>query len=331
MFLSCSFFDKLRVFLDEFDVEHVLYSSVFFPFVHKLHQQCYTFIYMEDFPISSHNPFDLFPALTEIPQPPKQLFMRGSLPDPTRKFIVVVGSRNCTSYGRHVCKTLIEGLRDYPVAIVSGLAIGMDGCAHEAALEYALPTIAFPGSGLGEKVLYPAQHRELAQRILETGGAIVSEYKPDMRANTWTFPQRNRLMAGIADMIITVEAEEKSGTLVTARLGTEYNRIVGAVPGNITSPNSAGTNFLIKLGAIPITSPDDILRELGFEQSSRQINDTLVNNEERRVLDCLRGPTSRDTIISATGCDIATLNRILMTLEIKGLIRENLGLIERVA
>jgi len=285
---------------------------------------------IKDFPIKEIDPEVLFPSLSEIPQKPKTLFIRGKIPDLTRKLVVVVGSRNCTSYGKHVCKTLIEGLRDYPITIVSGLAIGMDACAHEAALEYGLPTIAFPGSGIGEKVLYPAQHRELAGRILEAGGTLIAEYPPDTKANTWTFPQRNRLTAGIADMVVTIEAEEKSGTLITARLATEYNRIVGAVPGNITSPNSAGTNFLIKLGAVPILTSEDILKELGLATTPRTIDDTLVNDEERKVLEVLNGPTSRDSIIDSLSMDISVLNRILMTLEIKGLIRENLGNIERV-
>ena len=138
-------------------------------------------------------------------------------------------------------------------------------------------------------------------------------------------------MAGACDMIITIEAEEKSGTLITARLGTEYNKIVGAVPGNITSPNSAGTNFLIKLGAVPITSADDIIQELGFTPIASPLAQIEVNDDERKILDALTEPRSRDTLIELLGYDIATLNQILMTLEIKGLIREILGHIEKVA
>lgn len=286
---------------------------------------------MDEYPTSTHSPAALFPALGEIPQPPKRLFLRGALPDPSRKLVVVVGSRNCTSYGRAVCTTLIEALRFYPVTIVSGLAIGIDACAHTAALECGLPTIAFPGSGISDDAIYPAQHRELARRILENGGALVSEYAAKVAGAPWIFPKRNRLMAGACDMIITIEAEEKSGTLITARLGTEYNKIVGAVPGNITSPNSAGTNFLIKLGAVPITSVDDIIQELGFTPIANPLAQIEVNDDERKVLDALTEPRSRDVLIDLLGYDIATLNQILMTLEIKGLIREILGHIEKVA
>lgn len=286
---------------------------------------------MDEYPIESRIPTDLFPALAEIPQPPKQLFVRGALPDRSRKLIVVVGSRNCTSYGRHVCTTLIEALRLYPVTIVSGLAIGIDACAHLAALEFGIPTIAFPGSGIDDNAIYPAQHRELARQILQNGGALVSEYATKINGMPWMFPKRNRLMAGVADMIITIEAEEKSGTLVTARLGTEYNKIVGAVPGNITSPNSTGTNFLIRLGAVPITCADDIIQELGFTPIANPLAHVEVSNDERKLLDVLTEPASRDTLIDLLGYDIATLNQILMTLEIKGLIREILGHIEKVA
>lgn len=221
---------------------------------------------MEPFPIEVIDIDKYFPDLKELPQPPTLLYGRGSLERIKDTILItVVGSRNHTPYGKEVCELLIKGLAGYPVTIVSGLAIGIDTIAHEAALAAGLPTIAFPGSGLNWDALYPKQNRALAEHILQSGGMLLSEFPPDLNGAPWTFPARNRLEAGIASITIVIEAAEKSGTLITARLATEYNRIVGAVPGPITAPTSAGANWLLQLGAVPITSSIDILRELNFD------------------------------------------------------------------
>lgn len=287
-----------------------------------------------EFPLQQVDPLVVFPQLAELPQPPKKLFVRGDIGAVAdKKLIAVVGSRKCTSYGKAACRSLIEGLRGYPVVIVSGLALGIDSVAHEAALDAGITTLSFPGSGLDWNVIYPAQHKGLAENILRAGGALVSEYKPDQRGALWTFPQRNRLMAGIADLTIVVEAEAKSGTLITARLATEYNKIVGALPGPVTSPSSYGTNWLLKLGAVPITESADILRELGLNADIRTTLGELdiLNADEERVLAALSEPKSRDRIIAELGLLPADANVIFSTLEIKGAIRETLGMIERIA
>ena len=137
-----------------------------------------------------------FPELLrEITDPPKKLFIKGELPSEEMKFLCVVGSRKYSPYGKEVCRTLIEGLKGYDVVIVSGLALGIDAIAHEAALEVGLTTIAVPGSGLGDKVLHPSTNRNLAKRILDAGGALVSEFEEDFKATYYSFPQRNRIMA----------------------------------------------------------------------------------------------------------------------------------------
>lgn len=287
---------------------------------------------MESFPITEIHPTDAFPALAEIPQPPKRLFVRGSL---TRsegtKFLTVVGSRNHTSYGKSICHSLIAGLAGYPITIVSGLALGIDAAAHQAALDAGLPTIAFPGSGLGWKTLYPAQHRGLAESILAAGGALISEYPEDTRGAPWTFPARNRLEAGISDMTLIIEAEEKSGTLITARLATEYNKIVGAIPGPITSTSSKGANWLLRMGAVPVTSSADILEELGLaERETTNVSEyLLLNADEERVLSILNEPKTKEAIMTELGLDPVAANIIFSTLEIKGAIRESLGYVER--
>jgi DNA processing protein len=192
-------------------------------------------------------PEDFPSALHEIPQPPTELYLRGTLPDPTQfYYLAVVGSRKYTQYGREATERIIAGLKGYPICIVSGLAMGIDGIAHRSALDAGLPTVAVPGSGLDPSVIYPRVHANLAREILENNGALLSEYEPTLRAAPWTFPQRNRIMAGLCQGVLIVEAEEQSGTLITARLALDYNRNVFTVPGSIFSATSKGTNKLIK-------------------------------------------------------------------------------------
>lgn len=287
---------------------------------------------MEDFPIQEINPTDSFPYLSEIPQKPKKLYLRGTLEHVKHKKVVaIVGSRACTSYGINACKKLIEGLRGYNIVIVSGLALGIDAVVHRLALEAGLTTLAFPGSGLGWNTIHPSTNRELAKEILKHGGALISEYKEETRGAIWTFPQRNRIVAGVADMVVVIEAPEKSGALITARLGTEYNKIVGAVPGSIYGDSSKGTNWLLKLGAVPITSSEDILRELGLEVKDVLVSGLLINEQEGRILGALNEPKTKDRLIEELGMEPSEANIVFSTLEIKGLIKESYGLIERIA
>lgn len=287
---------------------------------------------MEDFPIEEIDPSVSFPQLSELPQPPKKLSIRGALSQcQDKKYIAIVGSRAYTSYGAQVCRDLVAGLRGYPVVIVSGLAMGIDAIAHKAALENNLTTISFPGSGLGWDVLYPAMNKGLAKEILASGGALLSEYDEKFRAAHWSFPQRNRLVAGIADIVIIIEAKEKSGALITARLGTEYNKIVGAVPGPVYSETSKGTNWLLHLGATVIRNSEDILEELGIKKGEVAIDLPFTNSNEERVLLLLSEPRTKDYIIKTLELSPSETNIIFSTLEIKGLIRETYGLIEKIA
>jgi len=272
-------------------------------------------------------------ALLEIPQPPKTLYLRGELPAESLIYLAVVGSRKFTSYGRDACEKLITGLKGYPVVIVSGLAMGIDAIAHKAALKNGLTTISFPGSGLDDKVIHPSVNLRLAKEILESGGALVSEFEPDFKATQFSFPLRNRLMAGISKAVLIIEAEEKSGTLITARLATEYNRDVLVVPGSINSPSSKGTNSLIRQGATPILSVENLLEALGFEIPNDEDKQAKLfadcSPEEKKVLDLLREPISRDELIRQMEMPTATAYAILSVMEIKGLIKENLGEIQQ--
>lgn len=199
--------------------------------------------------------------LSEIPDTPTYLYIRGTLPELKNTIVVtIVGSRKYSKYGKHVCQQLIAGLQGYPFVIVSGLAIGIDTIAHQTALEVGLPCIAIPGSGLHDDVLYPRRNKLLAQRIIKNGGCLLSEYQPDFKATRWSFPKRNRMMAGISHAVLVIEAQKKSGTLITANLALEYGREVLVVPGAISDHRFDGGNNLIQQGAYPITSAQDILR-----------------------------------------------------------------------
>jgi DNA processing protein len=267
-------------------------------------------------------------ALREIPQPPKKLYIAGSLPPEGTVCLAVVGSRKCTTYGKDAVRKLITGLRGYPIAIVSGLAVGIDSLSHEAALEAGLCAVAFPGSGISAEAFFPQTSLKLAQKIIDAGGCILSEFEPDFKAAYYTFPMRNRLVAGLSRAALIVEAQEKSGTLITARMALDYNREVLAVPGNINSDFSKGTNKLIRQGATPITSSDDILEALGFKIDKKSKQESLFEDalpEERAVLKILVEPIARDELIRSMKIPTAEANALLSVMEIKGLIREELG------
>lgn len=269
--------------------------------------------------------------LSEMNDPPKRLRLWGSPPNPDNKLLAVVGSRKYTSYGQEACHALIQGLMGYPITIVSGLALGLDAIAHRAALHAGLQTIAIPGSGLSTKVLHPRTNHPLALEIVEAGGGLISEYDDEMPAGVWAFPRRNRIMAGMCHATIVIEAEKRSGTLITSRLATEYNREVGAVPGPISSSTSEGPHMLIRLGAALIRDSEDILELLGLKEDG---HDTLFNiddltEEEKVFIGLLAEPSERDTLIRNSRFEISKASAILSLLEIKGLIAEELGLVRK--
>ena len=268
-----------------------------------------------------------FPHLLgEIGDPPKELYIRGTLPDASNlKWLCVVGSRKYTQYGKDVCEKLIHGFSGYPVVIVSGLALGIDGIAHKAALEAGLKTVSVPGSGLGWDVLYPRTHRGLAENIVKSDGALLSEFAEDFKATAWSFPQRNRLMAGMCHATLIIEATEKSGTLITARLAVEYNRDVLVIPGPVTNASAKGSNQLLRDGAQIVTSSEDILQSLGIEVEDKKIETKHLSEREQKVVSLLREPVSRDELIRALGVPTHEANILLSAMELKGLIQERLG------
>jgi DNA processing protein len=269
-----------------------------------------------------------FPRLlSEIPQPPKKLWATGALPDSSLALLAVVGSRKYTSYGKQVVDYLISGLKNTPIGIVSGLALGIDTLAHEAALRNNLYTIAVPGSGLNNDVLYPASNKQLARKIIESGGGLLSELEPTTKAAQWTFPQRNRIMAGMCHATLLIEAEEKSGTLITARLASDYNRELLAVPGNIFSSHTRGTHQFIKLGATPVTHPEDILHVLHIEKAVVPTRSKMdFSMQEISVFTLLKEPTDKDTLIRKLQLPTHEANILLMQMELFGYISNANGM-----
>jgi len=276
-------------------------------------------------------PADFPPQLREIPDPPKRLHLRGELPSFDHTWLAVVGSRAMTTYGKQACHHLLEGLRGYPIVIVSGLAYGVDAEAHKTALDAGLTTVAVPGSGLDWNVLYPRANVGLAREILKAGGCLLSEEKPDAKSVDYMFPKRNRIMAGLAHATLIIEAKEKSGSLITAKLVTEYNRELLVVPGSIFSTESKGTHQFLRLGATAVTSPEDILVALGIAKregptSFSELRDDL-SEDELRVFEIIHTPVSRDELIASLELPITDANVLLSTMEIKGLIVEELGVV----
>lgn len=289
-------------------------------------------IRMPDDHLTHLGPEEFPPLVREISDPPKELWVRGVLPPLTHKWLAVVGSRACTPYGIQALRYLINGLRGQPIVIVSGLAYGIDAEAHKAALDAGLATVAVPGSGLDWNVLYPKANVNLARSILAAQGALISELAPTVRAAPYTFPRRNRVMVGLSHAVLMIEAKERSGSLITARFATEYNRELLVVPGSIFSESSKGTHQFLKLGATPVTEPGDIVRALGINPStpvSSRIPDD-ISAEEARVLALLSTPVPRDILIDQLLLPITDAHILLSTMEIKGLITEELGTVRAI-
>jgi DNA processing protein len=281
------------------------------------------------FPILKVDGDDIPELLHEIPDPPRVMYLRGTLPPQGNKILTVVGSRAVSAYGRDACKKLVEGLRGYPISIVSGLAIGTDSVAHESALEAGLHTIAVPGSGIDDSVLYPARNKPLAKRILEAGGGMLSEFDPLFKATQYSFPQRNRIMAGIAHATLVIEAGEQSGTLITARLATDFNRDLLCVPHPIFSDHGKGPHLFIRLGAILVRDSGDILEALGFEKKEATVELEDLSPLELRVYEALHEPKDRDALLRELDLPAQEISTTLMMLELKGIIKESVGSFHR--
>lgn len=280
-------------------------------------------------------PCDKWPeTLRQIPQPPKKMRIRGEFNNQfgSADFVrlCIVGPRKYSEYAEMSCQKIIAGLSQFPITIVSGLAYGIDSIAHTAALENNIHTIAIPGSGLADESIYPKAHFNLAHEILDSGGCLISEFDDNFTAINWAFPQRNRIMVGISDAVLIIEAYEKSGTMITARLATDYNKEVLAIPGSIFSESSIGTNKLIQDGAHVILNSNDVLSVLGFDvDKSIKEKDGIIKNRlsaiEKLIYENLsveKNPTPEKIFeLICNKISISEFNATLISLELKNIIR----------
>lgn len=263
--------------------------------------------------------------LRDVDSPPPVLYVVGSLEDIDRWAVAVVGTRRVTSYGRQVTQELVAGLVRNGVTIVSGLARGTDVIAHKTALDHGGRTIAVLGSGPDN--IYPPEHRDLARHIVQGRGAVISEYALGTKPEAKNFPPRNRIISALSLGVIVVEAGDRSGATITARYALDQGREVFAVPGNINSPASRGTNRLIQRGeAKLVTKAEDILEELNlsmvFEHSA--VQQALPESaEEAALFEYLSGePVHIDTLSRETGLSSQEVSSTLTLLELKGIVRQ---------
>lgn len=279
----------------------------------------------------------LLARLLELHDVPENLYVAGTLPDvaldefgrATPRILSVVGSRKHSTYGKIAAEKLISALQGEKVVILSGLAFGIDAIAHDNALKHSLITIAIPGSGLDARVLYPNIHLSLAEKIAEAGGALISEFAPNMQAAQWTFPARNRLVAALSDAILVVEAAEKSGALITARQGLELGRDIGAVPGEIISETSHGTNSLIHDGAALIGNADDLYSLLHLTRKETAVAHDYTD-DEKNILDMLNEPMEKDLLLIRSSMPPEQFLTVLSSLEMKGCIQDTFGEVRKV-
>ncbi len=269
-----------------------------------------------------------FPALlAEIPDPPACLWLRGDadlglLSGPA---VAIVGARACSGYGRAVARMLASEATAAGVVVVSGLARGIDGEAHRGALAAGGRTVAVLGCGVDRD--YPAAHAQLARALVEAGGLVVSEYAPGIEPAPWRFPARNRIIAGLARATVVVEARERSGALITSDFALEDGREVLAVPGEITSSLSAGTNGLLRQGATPVTCAADLLEALGVEPA-QPAQRLALDPAATAVLESLgAGAETADELARATALPPGALAAALTLLELEGAIAIDEGVV----
>jgi DNA processing protein len=269
--------------------------------------------------------------LRTIADPPPILYAKGTLLSSDAFSLAVIGTRRCTRYGERQTERLTSALVQHGFTIISGLALGIDGIAHRSALSGGGRTVAVLGSGLHR--IYPPEHQQLAEKIIDSGGCVLSEYPPLHPSAKWTFPQRNRIVSGLSLGVLVIEAPLRSGAMISARLAGEQGRDIFAVPGSIESPASGGCNQLIKDGAYIVESADDILNVLGpmrqavclpgMEKPVRHPNEVSLNDVEHRVLQQIgKTETPLDSIVTASDLEPSQVLAALAVLEQKRIIRQ---------
>ena len=261
--------------------------------------------------------------LAQIPSPPPVLYVRGTLLAEDALAIAIVGTRRATSYGREVTGRVATGLAEAGVTVVSGMALGIDAAAHHAALQAGGRTIAVLGSGVD--IIYPAEHRSLAERIVENG-ALISDYPPGRKPDAPNFPARNRIISGLSLGVVVVEAPNRSGALITVDFAADQGREVFVVPGSVLSEKSAGCHRLLRDGARLATSADDILDDLQIGQRKEQVavqQALPLTDAERRLLNHINAdPQHIDEIVAAAAIAVSEGLALISMLELKGIVRD---------
>lgn len=283
-------------------------------FIRRNHIQTH-FILDENFPR----------RLKQCSDPPLLMFSKGNVDLNAARTVAIVGTRDATEYGKEICQKLIEDLAPAGVQVLSGLAYGIDVCAHRECVARNVSTIGVLGNGLSH--IYPSVHRKIADQMLFNGG-VLTEFLSATKAERENFPQRNRIVAGMADATIVVESKTSGGSLITADLALDYNKDVFAFPGNVFSPSSQGCNQLIRENkAHLVSSAQDILRFMGWQHDAKKaaVQRELfmnLNLEEQEIVEQLDGAIEHiDVLAMRMKKSVSTLNVLLLTMEIKGLVR----------
>ncbi len=264
------------------------------------------------------------PQLLNIKSPPAKLYVRGELPAPDKPAVAIVGARNATPYGYKTALEFAEILAANGVQIISGFARGIDRAGHEGAIAGGGRTYAILGNGVD--VCYPRENIDLLNQVVESGG-FISEFPPGTQPRAQHFPSRNRIISALADIILVIEAREKSGSLITTDYGLEQGKDIYAVPGRLIDAVSSGCNQLIAQGAAIALSPFDILSDLNINVSNlrsfREKNKFLLAEDEETVYSCIRlQPKSVEELLEETNMELPKLTGILIQLELKNIIKE---------
>ena len=265
--------------------------------------------------------------LRNIPDPPEGIYVRGRLPDPSKSVVSIIGSRNNSEYGRGMAVYFAKALSEHGVQIVSGMARGIDGLSQNAAVKAGGASFGVLGCGIDE--VYPKENRQLYESILEKGG-LISEYPPGTPPKSFFFPQRNRIISALSDILLVIEAKQQSGTAITVRFALEQGRDVFAVPGRVTDPLSCGCNRLIADGAGIATCPEDILDALGLIKTEnrkyKKINLQKFSNLSEAQLKIIKhldyDPISVNELASKTGYGLSDLMPELLKLELYGCVEK---------
>lgn len=262
--------------------------------------------------------------LQYISDKPKILFYKGKLPKEEAKSVAVIGARNCTNYGKMIAREIGEMLAEYEISLISGMARGIDGCAQESMLKAG--GVSYGVLGCGVDICYPKENRRLYEQLIQQGG-LLSELKPKTPPKAIHFPRRNRIISGLADLIVVVEAEKRSGTSITVGYGLEQGKEIMAVPGRMKDALSTGCNLLISQGAAPLLQVEDILWNLGFLNEKNVKNKKKIKNplarEQKLVYDCLDfTPKNVTTIAEDLGENIEKISELLFDMEIADKIEQ---------